>query len=94
MRGDDRYVMNPKDESFEMRNAQGKLHSRDDKPAIIYSNGSIQWFTHGLPHRRGRKPAAITPSGYAEYWKIGEFWKSEYLSDEETRKYLSEIDSD
>ncbi len=29
----------------------GVLHSEDDKPAIIWRNGSLSWYRNGIPHR-------------------------------------------
>ena len=37
----------------------GKLHSYDDKPAVIYEDGTREWVKEGKTHRENGKPAII-----------------------------------
>jgi hypothetical protein len=47
----------------------GKLHRDNDKPAIMYSNGSCEWWVNGKRHRFS-KPMIKTKEHYA-YWVNG-----------------------
>lgn len=47
-----------------------QLHSIDDAPAIIYSNGDKYWYKEGKRHRENG-PAFITFPGYREYYYNG-----------------------
>ena len=47
----------------------GKIHRDGDKPAIVYYDGSTQYYKHGQLHRDGDEPAAIGTTGYRAYWK-------------------------
>jgi hypothetical protein len=46
----------------------GRLHSREDNPAVIHENGTKIWMKHGVVHR-DNGPAVIYPSG-AELWCV------------------------
>lgn len=37
----------------------GDYHSVCDKPAIIFDDGTREWWLHGKTHRDGDKPAII-----------------------------------
>lgn len=39
------------------------LHRDDDKPAIIYPNGTKWWYQHGYVHRDNDKPAVTVSNG-------------------------------
>lgn len=56
----------------------GALHRDDDKPAIIYANGTVEYYKHGLRHRSrdadGKlQPAYISLTLGGEYWIDGVF---------------------
>lgn len=53
------------------RDENGRLHSIDDQPAIIYDNGDRMWFKHGVKHRDNDKPAEEL-SSYDAWWQNGE----------------------
>lgn len=42
-----------------------------DKPAIIYADGTIEYYKYGRLHRDGNKPAAILNSGDKMYYTNG-----------------------
>ena len=45
------------------------LHSFDDEPAIIWSDGTKYWFKDGLKHRDNNLPAIIYSDGDCGYYK-------------------------
>jgi hypothetical protein len=45
-----------------------KLHSYDDNPAMINSNGDQVWYKEGMRHREDG-PAIIYPNGYQAWCK-------------------------
>ena len=47
----------------------GKLHSFDDKPAIIYLNGTQSWCQNDKLHRDNDKPAIIYYNDKKEWWQ-------------------------
>ena len=47
-------------------NEEGKLH-RDDGPAMIWADGTEEWFFNGKRHRTDG-PAAIWADGTEEWW--------------------------
>jgi len=53
------------------KNSAGQYHREGDKPAVIYSDGAIEYWKEGKRHRDGDKPAFIYPNGAIEYWKEG-----------------------
>ncbi len=46
-----------------------KTHRFDDLPAIIYANGTRNWYYNGKIHRDGDLPAVIYANGCQEYYK-------------------------
>jgi len=53
---------------IETRDDNGRLHSFDDNPAVIYNNGDKLWYKKGRFHRKG---------GPAIEWANGDkFWYS------------------
>ena len=50
---------------------EGRLHRENDKPAVIWDNGTKYWFYNGRLHRENDKPAVITSKGKKEYWFHG-----------------------
>ena len=50
---------------------EDKLHRENDKPAIIYSDGTKYWCYNGRIHRENDKPAVITSKGKKEYYYYG-----------------------
>ena len=51
-------------------NREKLLHSLDDYPSVIYSNGTKEWHCLGELHRRGF-PAVEYANGDKEYWFYG-----------------------
>lgn len=49
----------------------GKTHSINDQPAMLYDNGNQVWMKHGVFHRDGDKPSMMHPNGRLEYRKEG-----------------------
>ncbi len=45
----------------------GELHRDNDKPAVIWADGSLTWYKNGKLHRDNDKPAIIYANG-SEYW--------------------------
>lgn len=56
-------------------NKDDRLH-RIHGPAIICTNGSVEWWVEGNLHRIN-EPAVIWPSGYKEWWEYGKRLKRE-----------------
>ena len=55
---------------WEWKNADGKYHRCGDKPAIIYSDGTKEWWENGKRHR-ARGPAFIDVYGNYGYYFRG-----------------------
>lgn len=49
----------------------GKLHSTNDEPAVIFKDGVSCWFKEDLQHRDGDLPAMVFPNGTKFYYKNG-----------------------
>jgi antitoxin component YwqK of YwqJK toxin-antitoxin module len=47
------------------------IHSFNDEPAAIHSNGTMIWYKHGKRHRDNDLPAAIYVGGTKEWYKNG-----------------------
>ncbi|MEI8270528.1 MAG: hypothetical protein WCG45_04100 [bacterium] len=47
-----------------------ELHSINDEPAIVYENGTKEWYCLGDLHRV-EKPAVEYSNGDCEYWRVG-----------------------
>jgi hypothetical protein len=46
-----------------------KLHNIDaDKPSIILFNGRMEWFSHGMRHRKNG-PAILSPRKHESWWQ-------------------------
>ena len=54
-------------------NAYGQLHSRGDKPAIVWPDGTKCWYKNGNCHRAGDNPAVISPDGTKYWYKNGKY---------------------
>jgi hypothetical protein len=50
---------------------QNRCHSFNDQPAIIYVNGTKEWYQHGLFHRDNDQPAIISASGSKGWYQHG-----------------------
>ena len=50
-----------------------KLHSFDDKPAVIYTEDTKIWCQNNIYHRDNDQPAVIYLSGRQEWWLNGKF---------------------
>ena len=59
-------------------NKRKQLHSHNDKPAIIYSDGTKYWFKNSKIHRDSDKPAVIWPDGTKEWWVNGRKQRNKY----------------
>jgi hypothetical protein len=58
----------------------GKFHSKDNQPAIHYSNGNRFWFSHGVLHREDG-PAIKWCDGRDEYYLKGvKYSEEDYYS--------------
>ncbi len=57
------------------RDEDGELH-RDDGPAIIYADGTQEWYQHGRKHREGG-PSVIWPSGTQMWHQHGELYRED-----------------
>ena len=55
----------------ETRNKKGQLHSYNDEPAIIDSDGTKYWYKNGKIHRDNDLPAAINNDGYMAWYING-----------------------
>lgn len=55
-------------DGFIYTESENKYHSFDDRPAVIYNNGSSRyWYRNGKLHRDGDMPAIII-SDDTQYW--------------------------
>jgi len=52
-------------------NKKGQIHRDNDKPAIIYSDGTQHWYKNGLRHRDNDLPAIIYADGNQYWYKEG-----------------------
>ena len=48
----------------------GKLHRDDDLPAVIWKEGTQEWYQHGLRHRENN-PAIIRKDSLYAWWLNG-----------------------
>jgi hypothetical protein len=46
----------------------GRLHSVNDQPAVVYTDGTKWWYKQGQIHRDGG-PAVVHPNGVEEWWQ-------------------------
>lgn len=53
----------------------GKLHSEEDRPAIISKLGGRMWFYHGKNDRDGDRPAIVHPDGRWYWAKAGKVYR-------------------
>jgi hypothetical protein len=52
---------------------QNELHSFNDQPAAIYSDGRKEWYQHGKLHRDNDQPASIAFDGSKYWYQHGKF---------------------
>lgn len=50
----------------------GKLHNDYEQPAIINTNGNMEYWLHGKKHRGHFEPAVVNINGTKEYWVYGD----------------------
>jgi len=50
-----------------LHNKEGKLHSFDDLPALVFPDGTKRWYKEDKIHRDNDLPAIIHPDG-TKYW--------------------------
>lgn len=55
-------------EGHVFRHVNGKLHSENDAPAVIYADGTQWWYREGKIHRDGG-PAVRLANGVEEWWQ-------------------------
>jgi len=55
------------------KDEEGRAHSHNNDPAIVFSTGVKYWCKNGLIHREGKFPAIQKPCGTKEYWDNGQF---------------------
>jgi deoxyuridine 5'-triphosphate nucleotidohydrolase len=54
------------------KDAGAEEGGKDAGPAIIYSDGSAEWWVRGRKHREGGEPAVVKADGSREWWVNGE----------------------
>lgn len=59
------------DGNLNMYNLFNELHSFGDLPAVVYNDGSKEWYKNGILHRDGDKPAVIS-NGMKVWYKNGQ----------------------
>jgi len=68
-------VLQSKDKSCSLKDTyyyvNGKLHRENDEPAIVMSDGSVEFRICDERHREGDKPARISAKGSEYYYKNG-----------------------
>ena len=57
----------------ETRDENGNLHSFNDEPTIICSNGTMYWYQHGKLHRDNDLPAIICSDSSKFWFQHGKF---------------------
>jgi hypothetical protein len=53
-----------------------KEHSIDDRPSIVYKNGTKEWHSNGDLHRK-KAPAVEYANGDVEYWQLGKLHRED-----------------
>jgi len=64
------YIINELGDKY-LYDQKGLLHSYDDLPAVVLSNGSRCWYKHGVRYRNNDLPATITFDGTKVWYKDG-----------------------
>ena len=67
------------DRTKEWRNTAGEYHRDGDRPAVIYADGSQEWWWHGEHHRDGDRPATVRANGQQEWFQHGELHRDNDL---------------
>ena len=52
-------------------NADGRLHSFDDEPAVVFTDGHMAWYRDGLKHRDDDEPAEVWGRGDKAWFQDG-----------------------
>lgn len=52
-------------------NKYGELHNDNDLPAVIWGNGTQEWYNNGILHRDNDFPARMSHDGVNEWYKNG-----------------------
>lgn len=55
-------------EGHEFSHVNGRLHSENNAPAVVYADGTRWWYDEGRIHRVGA-PAVILSNGTQEFWQ-------------------------
>ena len=50
------------------RNEKGQIHRDGDMPAVVYADGTKEWYKEGKCHRDGGLPAVISARGQKEWY--------------------------
>ena len=68
-------------------NSEGKWHSYNDHPAVIWPSGDYWWFRDGHSHRDNNLPAMVRLDGMCTWYINGNYIKSQYCTDEEIEEF-------
>jgi ribosomal protein L25 (general stress protein Ctc) len=49
-------------------NKDGQRHRENDQPAVIYADGTKEWWVNDKLHRENDQPAVIYADGTKEWW--------------------------
>ena len=77
----------------ETLNANNKLHSFNDKPAIIFKSGECHYYKNGKLHRDGDKPAITGASTPDRYFKNGVEYTLDPAAEKAAVAKVKEIDT-
>ena len=55
----------------------GKRHRNDDKPAIVFSDGTRHWYRNDKLHRDNDKPAVVCDNGDMFWYRDGKFMRED-----------------
>jgi hypothetical protein len=61
---------------------KGNPHREYDLPAIIYGEGSREWYQHGRMSRGRGRPTRVEPNGYKEWWRDEHMIRSQQPGEE------------
>ena len=58
--------------TMEWADEEGETHRDNDLPAVVFADGTQQWWWHGKQHRDNDLPAIIYADGTKVWWRHGE----------------------
>lgn len=53
----------------------GNLHNMDDQPAVVWKNGTREWYTHGVRDRANDLPAVEDVDGSRLWYRDGHLYR-------------------